>query len=686
MLSINTNIFSLTAQAALSNTESPLQTSMQRLSTGLRINSAADDAAGLAIATGLQSQVNGMNTAITNANNGVGLLQTAQGALTSITNNLQTIRELAVESANATNTSADRTALNTESQQLVAEIDRVASSTTFNNVNLLDGSFTNATFQVGANSGQTITIAAIASARTAFLQGSSAGSISSIAGNETNVTGASSNVLSAVQAGDMTINDVAIGSSVAGTATADQTNNSAWAIANAINAASGTGVTATANSLTVNGGSATVTSMAAGAITINGIAIGSSGTIATGGSAVAFAEAIVTAINLMTSQTGVTATANAGVSGTSSSGTITLTDAEGGNIVLTGGSAYGLSSAGTYQSTVSLGSENGAITVGGNASSSGISVGTYFTQMSGTTASAATSVLAYGDLTINGAAINAPTAGGAGQTADSAWAIANAINAVQSTTGVTATANAANANLGSALAPTTGSAVAAGAFTINGVNIGAVASVAVTTDGSQEGAAIATAINLISSQTGVTATADSLTGALTLKAADGRDITISAGGSTMGLGGAATYQGSISLSSTASSGIVVGGTSASSAGLTDGTYAATATSSITSVADINISTVAGANAAISAVDSALNQIDLSAANLGAYQNRFQSAVTTLQNTSDNLTSAKSNIMDADYAVETSNLTKALIAQQAGISILAQANTIPQQILALLPKG
>ncbi len=127
MLTINTNLFSLNAQTALSNTQGPLQTAMERLSTGLRINSAADDAAGLAIATGMDSQVNGLNTAVVNANNGIGLLQTANGAMTSITNNLQTIRELAVEAANATLTPTNRAALNTEAQQLIQEIDRVAS-------------------------------------------------------------------------------------------------------------------------------------------------------------------------------------------------------------------------------------------------------------------------------------------------------------------------------------------------------------------------------------------------------------------------------------------------------------------------------------------------------------------------------------------------------------------------------
>ncbi len=704
-LTINTNIFSLTAQAALSSNAEPLQTSLQRLSTGLRINSAADDAAGLAIATGLQSQVNGDNTAITNANNGVGLLQTAEGALTTISNNLQTIRELAVESANSTNTAQDRAALNTEAQQLISEIDRVATSTSFNNVSLLNGSFSNAAFQVGANAGQTITIAQIASARTTDLRSSAPGYLTTVTGNADTILTPSATVFTAISyatlsVGALTINNVAIGSSKAGTVSADQTSNSAWALANAINAASGTGVKATAEATSTGAfGSATVVAaLAAGDITINGIAIGSVSLITTG-SGVAQAAAVAQAINLKVAQTGVSASAN--------NGKISLTSAEGGNIALTLGAGavnVGLgAAAGTtfYQGRLLLGAVSGSITIGGSsvtalASPIGVSGGTYYQDAAGHSGSSPAAIVS-GDLTINGVSINPPVQGGAGQTADSAWALANAINSA-SGTGVKATANATVT--GQLASATVFTAISTGAITINGVALGTTTgsvAVASTANGVQEGIAVAKAINLITSETGVTATADSLTGRITLTAADGRDITIAnvtaTTASTAGLGpvgnagaGPRTYQGSITLTSTASSGIAIKGTSASSAGLTTGSTEATAIAQITVVADINISTASGAAAAITTVDSALNQLNLLNANLGAYQNRFESAITTLQNTSNNLSSAKSNIQDADYAVETSNLTKALITQQAGISILAQANTLPQYILALLPKG
>ncbi len=151
---INTNINSITAQRNLAMTQSSLSTSMQRLSSGLRINSAKDDAAGLAISERFTTQIRGLNQASRNANDGISLAQTAEGALAEITSNLQRIRELAVQSANATNSASDRAALDQEVQQRLAEIDRVASQTSFNGQKILDGSFGNAVFQVGANVGR----------------------------------------------------------------------------------------------------------------------------------------------------------------------------------------------------------------------------------------------------------------------------------------------------------------------------------------------------------------------------------------------------------------------------------------------------------------------------------------------------------------------------------------------------
>ena len=166
---INTNIASLNTQRNLSASQMSLNTSIQRLSSGLRINSSKDDAAGLAIASRMDSQIRGLNVAVRNANDGVSLAQTAEGALGKVGDMLQRMRELAVQSVNSTNSQSDRDALQSEVTQLKEEITRVASTTKFNGTNLIDGTFTAKAFQVGANSGETITLASVGDASLATL-------------------------------------------------------------------------------------------------------------------------------------------------------------------------------------------------------------------------------------------------------------------------------------------------------------------------------------------------------------------------------------------------------------------------------------------------------------------------------------------------------------------------------------
>ena len=200
---INTNVASLNAQRNLASSQSSLNTSLQRLSSGLRINSAKDDAAGLAIASRFTSQISGLDVASRNANDGISLAQTAEGALTEVTNNLQRIRDLAVQSSNATNSSTDRAALQTEVSSLKSEVDRVATTTSFNGNKLLDGSFTSAVFQVGANAGETITVGAIANAQLSAL-----GSVSTASTQSTAVAALGTG---AAAAGSLTINGTDIG-------------------------------------------------------------------------------------------------------------------------------------------------------------------------------------------------------------------------------------------------------------------------------------------------------------------------------------------------------------------------------------------------------------------------------------------------------------------------------------------
>ncbi len=482
---INTNTASINAQRNLSTSQSSLTTSLQRLSSGLRINSAKDDAAGLAISERLTSQIRGSDQASRNANDGISLAQTAEGDLAQIGTNLQRVRELAVQSSNASNSASDRASLQNESSQLLQEIDRIATTSSFNGNKLLDGSFTSQTFQVGANNtaNDRVSINAISSARITDLGG---------VGSTTSASTAGSGTLTALVAGDLTLNGLQVGAS-----------------------------------------------------------------------------------------------------------------------------------------------SNGALP---------------------------------------------------GQTADSAFQIAAAINKVSPDSGVTATANAATVTGGTGA---TATAVAAGSFAVNGIDVGAIASGG---NAVGQGANTAAAINKISSQTGVVASADAVTGAVKLTAADGRNIALtqkSPGGTAYttlatdtGLSPAVT-NGTVSLSSTSASGVVISGGNASRAGFSAQTVAATTVSSVSSIGSMNLSTAAGAVSALDAIDGALATVNSARASLGAYQNRFESVVSNLQTKSESLTASRSRIQDTDFAKETASLTRGQILQQAGTAMLAQANSLPNGVLSLL---
>ena len=199
---INTNLASLNTQRNLNASQSSLNMSIQRLSSGLRVNSARDDAAGLAIAERMNAQVRGLNVAARNANDGVSLAQTAEGALGKVGEMVQRMRELAVQSSNATNSPSDRNALQAEVAQLKEEIDRVALSANFNGTKLLDGSFTSAKFQVGADAGEFITVSAITNARLAGM---------GVVNRASTQNGTAVTDLTATALGDLTINGVDIG-------------------------------------------------------------------------------------------------------------------------------------------------------------------------------------------------------------------------------------------------------------------------------------------------------------------------------------------------------------------------------------------------------------------------------------------------------------------------------------------
>lgn len=256
---INTNIASLNAQRNLSSSQTSLSQSLQRLSSGLRINSAKDDAAGLAISDRMSSQINGLNQAARNANDGISLAQTAEGGLSTATDLLQRMRTLAVQAANGTNSSSDRASVQQEVSQLQQELNRVANTTQFNGQNLLDGTLNNAQFQVGANSNQTINFS-IGSAQAASI------------GNNTlarNQGGTMVNAVASTVSGSIAANNVASGTlTIQGNGNSSGALNiaagaSGKAIVDSVNAASGlTGVSASATT------EATLSDFTAGTVTL----------------------------------------------------------------------------------------------------------------------------------------------------------------------------------------------------------------------------------------------------------------------------------------------------------------------------------------------------------------------------------------------------------------------------------
>ncbi len=325
---INTNIVSLNAQRNLSTSQSSLATALQRLSSGLRINSAKDDAAGLAIVNRFTTQIRGLNQAVRNANVGISLSQTAESALGELTNNLQRIRELAVQSANGTNSASDRAALDAEVQQRISEISRIATQTTFNGLRVLDGTFGTSTFQVGANVGDTVSVSFSTGVR-----GDQIGQIASqVSQNRVDATVLTSGSVTIAVGTSAAVN---VGASVAGTQ-AGQTNESAYAKVQAINAAGVAGLTATATN-SVTGAIAATTGTAAGdtyTLVINGVNVFSAHDQAVNG--VLTAAQIGAQINLFSAQTGVSASITGG--------NLTLSTVDGRNITAQetfGGAAAG---------------------------------------------------------------------------------------------------------------------------------------------------------------------------------------------------------------------------------------------------------------------------------------------------------------------------------------------------------
>lgn len=309
---INTNISSLTAQRNLNKSQSSMATAMQRLSSGLRINSAKDDAAGMAISERMTAQVRGLNQAVRNANDGISLAQTAEGAMAESTNLLQRIRELAIQSANDTNSTGDRSSLQSEVTQLKEELDRIAITTEFNGRRVLDGSFSAASFQVGANANQTISFGVNS------VKSSAIGAIAQATGTE--VTAAAATDITLSVGGAAAVN---VSTSANFTGNTYQDATSAYAKAAALNDAGVAGLSATATtSGTAAFGAIGGTALDTYSLSINGVAAISALDVATAGTVTV--TSLRDSINAISDQTGVTAA----VDGSN----ITLTASDGRNI------------------------------------------------------------------------------------------------------------------------------------------------------------------------------------------------------------------------------------------------------------------------------------------------------------------------------------------------------------------
>ncbi|CAN1553597.1 flagellin [Burkholderiaceae bacterium] len=720
---INTNVKALAAQASMANVEKKMQASMERLSTGLRINSAKDDAAGLAISNRMTSQIRGYAVAIRNSNDGISMTQTAEGALGQVTDMLQRMRELSVQAGNGAMSTADRKSLQLEVDQMKQEINNVATKTNHNNIKLLDGSAGKIDLQTGVNSGDKMSIG-FESVQTKDIGSGRSASLTSVGtkfdalaidADTPPVPGQSGPMYN----GDLTINGVVVGAS---SATDDKVSSdvsdtgglaksaSAIAKAAAINRVSEqSGVVATVGKTTAFGTAMDATNSGdAGAVIINGQATAE---ITLGDDLEINRLMITNAINNISKQTGVTA-----INTHDDKQGVVLVAEDGRNIEIdlgdfTAASDVGLSDAGTYIGTFDLKSKTGeAFTLStetnGSIQNAGLAAGTYgsnkATMVSLPRANAAlntppsdttTGVLNGGTLVINGVGIDAAigsddssssTFALSSTKAASAIAIAAAINKKSEMTGVRAVADQ-NVVRGTGFAP--------GPVTdlnINGVDI------AINLDENSNRDDVLVAINKYSGQTGVVASGWG--DGVQLTAADGRNISIGSSDGTaemLGLTGqtigtdvtdatTVTFYANVHLESDKAFEIASGSEGNANfnlLGFTRGTFGGNDNGM--KVADVDITTQGGASAAISAIDDALETVSAMQAKAGAYQNRLESVVSNLTESNQNMSASRSRILDTDYASETTSMAKSQIISQAATAMLAQANQSAQGVLSLL---
>ena len=622
---INTNVASLNAQKNLTQSQNALATSLQRLSSGLRINSAKDDAAGLAISDRFTTQIRGLNQAGRNANDAISLSQTAEGALGEVTSNLQRIRELAVQSANATNSSSDRAALDLEVQQRLAEIDRISSTTSFNGQKILDGSFGNAAFQIGANVGETISLDLTTSMRQnsiGALATATSVDLSTVASPlVAGTTGSPATYAfdTAALVGDY--------STVAATATTSLTSG-AYTIAASTTATdafqfsidgvvASDNVVASATAAQLDTDIAAFVAASSGAYTQTGTVVGNNLVISkTDGTDLSLTTSFSNAVGSTTVAAGTTsggtfATANfvgtpstnGTIADTSANKTFTITDAEANSI------------------TVNLTSNI-----------------TNATDLLG----AITSATGYGAATFT-AAIDGTTATQINITDGSNFTGSFAIGGTDS-----ATITAQNVAGGTAAGVADVASTPANSVTVNNdfsIQIGSATAVNVANGTYSTPQSIVDAVNTALAGSGATAELDATTNVMSIISSETVAVTGTQGVTTLALAASTAATGSLST--------------------------------------VNVNDVAGANDAMRRIDTALGAVSDLRSTFGAVQNRFESTISNLSTAVENLSAARSRILDADFASETANLTRSQILQQAGTAMLSQANSLPQNVLSLL---
>ncbi len=658
---INSNIMSLNAQRNLTLSQNDLNTSMERLTSGKRINSAADDAAGLSISNRMTSQVRGLNQAIRNANDGASLIQTAEGALDESTNILQRMRELSIQSANGTYDSGNRGTLNAEVKQLVSELDRIAETTSFNGLNILDGSLGKVDLQVGSEANQTIELSIQAmDSRTLGLGSTSV----DVVGGENSLVADTT----AINNNDIMINGqsiMAVGETwTGGTDDMDELIDKINTNVNGVTAST----IASATSTDVGDG------ILAEGETFKVDVKKLDGT--TTSVEVTDTENMDQLVDKLNAEGGGLISASVG-----DDGKLTITAENVESLTFTDGGSGPNGAGGTLAATtasIALSSDDGAeVTIerGTTGTLSDLeSFGFRESNEAGVIEGEAVDANAFavGDLKINGVDVGVSETGGLIDKVA-------AINDISDETGVTASVFS-GVEIDTSTA--TG-AWAAGDFTINGEVI---------TSGADLDALV-TAINGVKDSTGVTAT---LSGQNLLLEGDVSQIAFGDASGTADngaaltaiLGGGVTVAdaaGGIKLSSDNGNPISVDHKNAAAeakSGLLDANSAGGGSFGA-AISSLDISTAAGAQKAIGIIDNALEQINSTRGDLGAVSNRLDFTVNNLSNVSENVAAARSRIEDADFAAESAALSRAQVLQQAGTAMLAQANAAPQQVLSLL---